>query len=377
MRLYELIWKRFVASQMQAALYAQRNVVIIGGKFIFKVTGSTLIFDGFLPVYKAADDEEEKENKIILPSDLKAKAAIALSKIDPKQHFTMPPPRFTEASLVKNLEKEGVGRPSTYVSILGTIRARSYTTLDEKKRFVPTELGMTVTKMLVANLPHIMDPKFTAHMETDLDKIEQGDMERDTLLREFYTTFQKDITQFRGNDGGRQVIKTEIECPECKKEKLVIRFGKAGEFLGCAGFPECPFTSNFKRNEQGDIELIKPEAPTLLEERCPKCNKQLRKLTGKFGSFIACSGYPECKYIQQNTAGFACPLCKTGDIVERIWRGGKFWGCSNYPKCKFAIFDAIEKTPCPQCNWPFLIVRQAKDGTTVHLCANKECPGSK
>ena len=152
---------------------------------------------------------------------------------------------------------------------------------------------------------------------------------------------------------------------------------KRENFLGCPGFPECPFTSNFKRNEQGEIELIKPEAPTLLDEKCPKCGKQLRQLPGKFGPFIACSGYPECKYIQQNTAGFACPLCKTGDIVERIWRGGKFWGCSNYPKCKFAIFDAIEKTPCPQCNWPFLIVRQAKDGTTVHLCANKECPGSK
>jgi DNA topoisomerase I len=376
-RLYELIWKRFVASQMKQAVYAQRAVVITGGTFTFKVTGSTLVFDGFLSVYKAVDEEEDKETKIKLPADLKAKDTVLLKKLDPKQHFTQPPPRFTEASLVKNLEKEGIGRPSTYASILGTIRTRSYTTLDDKKRFVPTELGMTVTKMLVDNLPKIMDPKFTAHMETDLDKIEQGDMQRDTLLREFHEAFQKDLTQFRGSEGGRQAIKTEIDCPECKKNKLVIRFGKAGEFLGCAGFPECPFTSNFKRNEQGEIELVKTEAPALLDATCPKCGKQLRQLRGKFGTFIACSGYPECKYIQQNTAGFKCPLCTEGDVVERVWRGGKFWGCSNYPKCKFAVFDAIEKIPCPQCNWPFLIVKHAKDGTQSYLCANKECPQSK
>ncbi|HEV2917399.1 MAG TPA: type I DNA topoisomerase [Candidatus Babeliales bacterium] len=376
-RLYELIWKRFVACQMKAAVYAQRSVVIIGGPFTFKITGSTLIFDGFLSVYKVTDEEEDKETKVKLPANLKEKDPVTLQKLDPKQHFTQPPARFTEASLVKNLEKEGIGRPSTYATILGTIRTRAYTTLDDKKRFVPTELGMTVTTMLVDNLPKIMDPKFTAHMETDLDKIEQGEMERDTLLREFYETFQKDLTHFRGTDGGKQPIRTNITCPSCNEGILVIRFGKAGEFLGCSRFPECSFTSNFKRNEQGDIELIKAETPALLEQTCPKCGKPLRQLKGKFGTFIACSGYPECKYIQQNKAGFTCPLCTKGDIVERSWRGGKFWGCSNYPKCKFAVFDPIEKIACPDCNWPFMIVKYSKDGKPSYVCANKECPSNK
>lgn len=187
-KLYDLIWKRFVACQMKSAQYAQRNVAITGGKYTFKITGSTLLFDGFLKVYKA--EESEKEEKIILPPDLKAKDPTDLTKIDPKQHFTQPPPRYTEASLVKELEKEGVGRPSTYVTILNTIRARAYTTV-EKKRFVPTELGMTVTNMLVENLPKIMDPKFTALMEEDLDKIASGELKRDELLKNFYITFQK------------------------------------------------------------------------------------------------------------------------------------------------------------------------------------------
>jgi len=370
-RLYELIWLRFVASQMSPAEYAQRQVVIIGGKYTFKVTGSTLIFDGFLKVYQA--DEDEKEQIHILPADLQAKDPLNLKKIHPKQHFTQAPPRFTEASLVKNLEKEGIGRPSTYASILNTIRARSYTTLDDKKRFVPTELGMTVTTLLVKNLPHIMDAKFTALMEEDLDKIENGDLQRDTLLREFYTAFQDDLAKFRGSEGGKEAIKTDVLCPSCKQHNLLIRFGKAGEFLGCAGYPECSFTSNFKRQEDGTIELITAEPTPLLDEKCPNCGKPLRKLKGKFGDFIACSGYPECTYIKRTVANFKCPLCKTGEVVERVWRGGKFWGCSNYPKCKFAVFDKIEETPCPQCKWPFLTVKTSKDGEVTHKCANKEC----
>lgn len=374
-RLYELIWKRFVASQMKAAEYAQRQVTIIGGKFTFKVTGSTLIFDGYLSVYRA--DDEEKEEKIKLPAHLEKGMPIDLHTVLPKQHFTQPPARFTEASLVKNLEKEGIGRPSTYATILNTIRERAYTQLDEKKRFVPTELGMTVTKLLVENLPQIMDPKFTAHMEEDLDKIEHGDLERDTLLRSFYTTFEKDITTFKGTDGGKQTVKTDLICPLCHKHNLVIRFGKAGEFIGCSGFPECTFTSNFKRLEDGTLELVKQEEPQLLDEQCPQCGKQLRTMRGKFGTFIACSGYPECKYIKRTVANFNCPLCKEGEVVQRTWRGGKFWGCSNYPTCKFAVFDEIEETPCPECKWPFLIIKTAKDGSHTYKCANKECTYKK
>ncbi|TET06553.1 type I DNA topoisomerase [Candidatus Dependentiae bacterium] len=375
-KVYTLIWQRFVASQMKSAQYAQRQVVLKGGQFIFKVTGSTLLFDGFLKVYGIIDEEEEKEKKVIIPKDLKAKEPVDLTKVLPKQHFTQPPPRYTEASLIKELEKEGIGRPSTYATILNTIQARSYTTLDNKKRFTPTELGMTVTKLLVKHLPDIINVKFTAHMEEELDKIAQGDLERDTLLREFYKAFKKDLSDFKKSIGvgKKHVETTDILCPKCKKTKLVIRFGKMGEFLGCMNYPDCTFTSNFKRDETGKIQLIQPEGPILLEEKCPECGRQLRQVVGKFGPFIACSGYPKCTYIHREKASFKCLKCKKGNIIKRRWRGGIFWGCDQYPECKFAVFGDIEETPCPLCQSPFLVKKVAKDGKITLFCHNKTCP---
>ncbi len=370
-QLYGLIWKRFVACQMKAAEYAQRQVRIKGGNYVFKITGSTLIFDGFLRVYQE-DEESDKEDKVVLPADLVVKNPVDLKKTDPKQHFTQPPARFTEASLVKELEKEGIGRPSTYATILSTIRARAYTTL-EKKKFMPTELGMLVTDMLVKNLPDIMDPHFTANMEENLDKIADGEMERDALLRNFWKTFSKDLSAFSGkNHESRKAVETDLVCAQCKKGKLALRFGKSGEFLGCINYPECTFTSNFIRDEKGTIELKEAEKPQLLDKTCPQCGKPLRQMHGKFGSFIACSGYPECKYIEKKKLQFPCPLCGK-DIVERSWRGGKFWGCSGYPQCKLAIFDLIEEKPCPQCKWPFLTKKTDKEGNVTLICANKEC----
>lgn len=368
-RLYELIWKRFVACQMTPAQYAQRQVVIKGGKYVFKVTGSTLIFDGFLAIYHA--DEDEKDAKVKIPKTLKAKQALDLEKIDPKQHFTQPPPRFSEGSLVKEMQKEGIGRPSTYSATLNTIQARSYVELD-KKRFIPTELGMAVTKMLVENMPDIMDMKFTANMEEDLDKIAGGEIKRDKLLKDFYKTFKKDLEKFKGKDGGKQPTPTDLDCPTCKKHKLAIRFGRSGEFLGCLGYPECKFTSNFKRDEDGTLHLLKLEEPEVLEIKCPKCKKPMRKVIGKFGPFTACSGYPECKYIHQEKANFPCPKCG-GDILERRWKGGKFWGCGSYPKCKFAVFGEIEETPCPKCKLPCLVKKTSKDGKVTLLCSDKAC----
>ena len=370
-KLYTLIWQRFVACQMKPALYAQRVVTVKGGSYTFKATGSTLIFDGFLKVYGTEDDDKDK---VKIPADVKAKAPATLSKVDPKQHFTQPPPRYTEASLVKEMEKEGIGRPSTYSATLNTIRARDYTKLDEKKRFVPTELGSAVTKLFVEHLPHIMDKKFTAHMEEDLDKIAGGELKRDKLLKEFYKKFQEDLKKFKGNTGGNQraAMPTELECPKCKKEKLNIRFGKSGEFLGCPRFPDCDFTSNFERTETGEIKIVKTEPPKLLKEKCPKCGKPMRQLHGRFGEFVACSGYPKCKYIKQEIAGFKCPLDK-GEVVRRVWRGGKFWGCGNYPKCKFAVFDEIEEKKCPRCKKPFLVKKTNKQGQVKLLCFDKEC----
>jgi DNA topoisomerase-1 len=367
-KLYELIWQRTVACQMKPAEYAQRTITITGGKFIFKATGSTLLFDGYLKVYGIDEDDEDSKESAILP-DVKAKEAVNLKKVNPKQHFTQAPPRYSEASLVKDLEKEGIGRPSTYAAILNTIRARSYTTI-EKKRLLPTELGMAVTRLLVENLPDIMNLKFTAHMEEDLDKIASGSLDRDKLLRLFYKRFSKDLKTFVGKHAGKagKIIQmTEVDCPTCKKNKLAILYGKSGEFIGCSGYPECNFTSNFERQEDGSIILKAAEAPQLLDETCPQCSKQLRVLKGKFGPFTACSGYPDCKYIKQNKAPFGCPLC-TKEIVQKAWRGGKFWGCSGYPNCKFALFDQWEETPCPNCKWPFLISKNDKI-----YCANKEC----
>ncbi|HEV2601075.1 MAG TPA: type I DNA topoisomerase [Candidatus Babeliales bacterium] len=373
-RLYELIWRRFVACQMKPAEYAQRQVTIIADKYTFKVTGSTLIFDGFLKVYD--DEKEEKEDKVVLPPTLKEKDALALEKLDPKQHFTQPPPKYSEASLIKEMEKEGIGRPSTYSATLSTIQARKYVVIDSKKRFTPTELGFAVTTMLTENFPDIMDIKFTANMELDLDKIANGELERDKLLHTFYKSFQKELKKFTGKskDGStkKQAIVTDVDCPTCKKNKLSIKFGRTGEFLGCMGYPDCTFTSNFRRNEEGVIELIETEKPQLLDEKCPKCGSQLRQMSGKFGTFIACSGYPDCKYIKQNKANFPCPSCG-GDIVERRWRGGSFWGCSSYPKCKFAIFGEIEEKPCPKCKLPFLVKKTAKDGTVSLSCNDKTC----
>lgn len=374
-KLYTLIWQRFVACQMKAALYAQRQVTIDGGNFTFKVTGSSLLFDGFLRVYND-NDEDEKEQKVIIPAGLKEKSALDLEKIAPKQHFTQPPARFTEASLVKEMEKEGIGRPSTYVAILKNIQARAYTSLDTKKRFVPTELGTTVVDMLSQHLPKIMNIKFTALMEEDLDKIAQGSMQRDILLREFWDAFDKDLIAWKGESTKKQVEKTGIVCPQCKEGELVIRFGKAGSFVGCSRFPECSFTSNFSRNDANEIVLEEQKAPELLDKTCSQCNKQLRTIQGRFGPFIACSGYPECKFIYQEKASFPCPL-DGGEVIRRSWKGKVFWGCSNYPKCKFSISGDIEDKPCPKCKKPYLLKRVTKDGVIFLSCADKECGYTK
>ncbi len=378
-KLYTLIWKRFVACQMKPAEYAQRAVTLAGDNgLIFKVTGSTLMFDGFLRVYaepeEPTSDQEETQDpeKITIPKNLKEKSSVDLEKVTPKQHFTQPPARYTEASLVKELEKEGIGRPSTYATIMKTIQTRSYTSLDAKKKFIPTELGMAVTRLLSENLPKIMNTQFTAVMEEDLDKIAQGTMKRDTLIFDFYTPFMHDLEKFQG-EKGKQLEITDITCPECKKNKLAIRFGKTGSFLGCLGYPECKFTSNFERSEDGTIKLVTAQAPKLLDENCPQCSKPLRSMVGRFGPFIACSGYPECKYIHTVKANFPCPE-DSGEVIERSWKGKKFWGCKNYPKCKFSISGDIEQTICPQCKkQPYLLKRINKDETVTLTCPDKSC----
>lgn len=240
---------------------------------------------------------------------------------------------------------------------------------------MPTELGMTVTKLLTEHLPQIMDFKFTASMEEQLDKIAAGDLDRDKLLLGFYEEFQKDLKKFIGTkkNQGKHLELTDIKCPTCKKNFLAIRMSRNGSFLGCAGYPDCSFTSNFKRTENGIIELVKAEEPKLLDITCPKCGvNKLREIVGRAGPFVACSGYPTCKYIQQTKASFGCPL-DGGDVLKKLWKGNVFWGCAHYPKCKFVVFGDIEETPCPDCKMPFLVKKFSKKIGFYLLCSNKEC----
>ncbi|HBL98586.1 TPA: type I DNA topoisomerase [Candidatus Dependentiae bacterium] len=370
-KLYELIWRRFVACQMKPAQYAQRQITIDGKPFTFKVTGSTLLFDGFLKVY--VQEEDEKEEALALPAGLKEEMPLELRTLSPKQHFTQPPSRYTEATLVKELEKAGIGRPSTYATILKTIQARSYTNLDTKKRFVPTELGMAVTRLLDENLPRIMNVSFTALMEEDLDKVARGEMERDSLLKAFYQDFSESLKKFAGESTERPSEPTTILCPQCKKQNLVVRFGKTGAFLGCAGFPECTFSSNFKREEDGSIILVEKQEPELLEEKCPKCGKPMQRRIGRYGPFIACSGYPECTYIKQEKSEFLCPGCQKGHLVKRLWKGKVFWACDTYPACSFSVSGDIELTECPKCHRPYLLKRTGTDDEVTLICSDKNC----
>ncbi len=368
-KLYTLIWKRFISCQMSEAQFALRKVTVEGDGFTLHATGSTLLFDGFRKVYEAP--EEEKEATVTIPESIAEGMPVRLATITPKQHFTQPPARFSEATLVKELEKAGIGRPSTYATIIKTIQTRSYTELDEKKRFMPTDLGGMVVKLLTENFPKIINASFTAEMETDLDKIAQGELPRDTLLRSFYAQFSKDLAAFRKKLGSEPLETTTIQCPSCNKTNLVVRFGKSGPFVGCPSYPECTFTSNFKRLDDNSIELVSTPPPALLDEACPNCGKPLRTMVGRFGPFISCSGYPDCKYIKQTIAKFPCPSCG-GQINKKQWKGKIFWGCSSYPKCTFSISGDILEEPCLLCKSPYLKLRVGSDSTTA-LCPTKEC----
>ena len=300
-KLYELIWRRAVASQMNPAKYAQRQVLISAGEdYLFKATGSTLLFDGFLKVYRPEEELEEKT--AVIPEDIAKSDVLGVEKIFSKQHFTQPPPRYTEATLVKELKNQGIGRPSTYATIMTTIQKRKYVARENKK-FVPTELGKAVVKMLVDNLPDIINVTFTATMEDDLDKIALGEKERDTVLLSFYKKFKQDLETFWQQPGGEKpskYVETSLTCPRCNKNKLVIRIARTGEFLACLGYPECNFTSSFERDDENNIKIVEKAPTKELNAACPQCGKNLVEKMGRFGKFAACPGYPECKYIAKS-----------------------------------------------------------------------------
>lgn len=362
--LYRLIWERFVASQMTPAVFKQMVVQITGGRFVFRAIGSTLAFDGYLKVY----EEQREEN--ILP-DLHNKDKTALKDVIPHQHFTEPPPRYTEASLVKELEEKGIGRPSTYATILFTIQHRGYV-LKNEGRFAPTELGTIVTDMLIKNFPQIMDVGFTADMEDKLDKVEEGNTNYIELLKVFYETFEQLLVK-----AGKQMKnmkateeKTDIQCEKCGSP-MVIKWGRNGMFLACSNYPECKNTKNFRRDENGKILVIENEKSDL---KCELCGgAMLVKRTKSGARFLACGNYPKCKNTKPYAIDVKCPVCG-GDIAERSTKKGRlFYGCTNYPKCDFVSWNKPVNKACPKCGSKYLIEKYTQKDGVVIACPNKDC----
>ncbi len=373
-KLYKLIWNRFVASQMNPAVIDQTSADITAGGYVFRATGSVVKFPGFMAVYieeKSEDQQPQDDDsgEAVLPP-LSEGETLKLIKLDPKQHFTQPPPRYSEALLVKTLEEKGIGRPSTYAAIISTIQDRDYVTKVENK-FRPTELGELINKLLIEHFANILDVAFTARMEEDLDKIEEGSMKWVAAVRDFYDPFAKDLEAALAGmkDFKAEQVPTDIACDKCGKP-MIVKWGRNGQFLACSGYPDCKNTKPFIRTESGEIQAA-PEETT--DELCPKCNSPMVVKRGRFGKFLACSRYPECNHTQGMSTGVLCPE-DGGKIVERRSRFGKmFYSCANYPNCKFAVWYKPVPRPCPQCGAPFLTEKFSKKTGPYIACYKKEC----
>ncbi len=350
LKLYSLIWKRFVACQMAPAIMDQTRVEVHGGPYILTASGSVMKFPGFTRVYevgldnvaKDKDKDDGKEKSGLLPRLEKGEKADLLEVI-PSQHFTQPPPRFTEATLVKELEENGIGRPSTYATIISTIQDRGYVEKVER-RLGPTELGTLVNGLLVESFPEILDAEFTAHMEEELDMVEEGTRPWRELMAEFYGPFSKRLETARVEMKSvkEDVTPTDIICEKCSKP-MVIKWGRRGKFLACTGYPECKNTGDFTTDESGAVKVAEKTAET--DEKCPKCSSPMVIKSGRFGRFLACSKYPDCKSTLPYSTGVSCPEdgCE-GTLVERRTKKGRvFYGCSKYPACKHATWKLPEK----------------------------------
>src|SRR5689334_3260873 len=427
-KVYKLIWQRFVASQMTPAVFDQTSIDIeakaASESFTFRVTGSVLKFEGFLKVYEESKDSKDEEDEALkhkLPP-LEVGQKLTLRELKPEQHFTEPPPRFNEASLVKELEERGIGRPSTYSTIISTIQERQYVQKIGGK-FIPTEIGFVVTDLLVENFKDIFDPQYTARLEEELDEIEDGSQSWTGALKEFYQKFEKDLAYAEkhmenikrmekptdekcercgsplvikwGKHGSFYACSTydkddpnsctftkenpidlpdldsadmqettqEEYCENCGRP-MVLKRGRFGQFMACTGYPDCKTT---RRLDQGKKV---PDIP--LEEKCPQCGRNLLLRHGRYGEFISCSGYPDCKWVKQNYIGVKCPECKDGDLAEKkARRGNLFYGCSNYPKCKFTSAYKLVAEPCPECGSSYLLEKNLKSGSFL-VCPNNK-----
>ena len=425
-RLYKLIWHRFVASQMNPAVFDQTDVLIEAGRVEFKATGSVLKFEGFLAVYQEAKPEEVKadsdagETDGALP-ELSEGEILQVRSLLPTQHFTQPPPRYNEASLVKALEARGIGRPSTYASILSTIQDREYVAKLEG-RFHPTETGELVVGLLVESFQEIFDYEYTARMEDHLDRIESGRERWQDAMHSFYERFSKrlanaekhmrdvkaeetptdevcdkcgsgmvikwgkfgrflacsaypnckntrEIPRNGAEEGAHPLEVQEISCEKCGRP-MVLKRGRFGEFLACSGYPDCRNTKKIVK--KADAVEVKQDIP--LTEPCPVCGKNLAIKHGRFGEYTACADYPSCRFIKFKSTGVSCPRGCGGEIVERKSKRGKtFYGCSNYPDCDFVLWYKPVSEPCPQCGLSYTLVKTTKRAGTIRYCEDRKC----
>ena len=373
-KLYDLIWKRAVACQMVNADFDMVAIDLdCGKKHSFRATGSTLTYPGYMKVYQEGkDDEKEEEGAEVLLPSLKEGEKIELTDVISKQHFTEPPPRYTEASLVKSLEEYGIGRPSTYASIISTLQQREYAIL-KQKRFYPTDIGKIVNKFLTEYFTKYVDYNFTAKLEDELDAISRGEKTWLPLLKEFWQPFIKLVDHITETVKRSEVTQEQLDelCPKCG-EKLSIRLGKNGRFIGCTGYPDCDYTRNLETENETE------EAETKIDRLCPKCQSELQIRHGPYGKFIGCTNYPNCKYIESlnkpSDTKVLCPSCHKGTMLKRKSRSGKiFYSCSDYPKCKYATWDEPIAEVCPQCKWPILTIKTTKKRGTEKVCPQKNC----
>ena len=373
LKLYELIWKRTVACQM---IHATINTVSVdfgcGKGNLFRATGSTVVDPGFMTVYReGVDDSKDDGDERLLPP-LEKGDVCTLNEIHANQHFTEPPPRYSEASLVKALEEYGIGRPSTYATIISTLQQREYVTL-EKKRFRPTDVGRVVSRFLTEHFNQYVDYDFTARLEDELDAVSRGEKDWVPVMEDFWKPF-KHLVDDKETSVSRSDVTTEAldeTCPKCGKP-LNIRLGRRGRFIGCSGYPECDYTRNID-DERG------AEEPEILQGRsCPECQSPLIVRTGRYGKFIGCSAYPECRYIEPlekpEDTGVQCPQCKQGNLLKRKSRRGKiFYSCARYPDCDYAIWNQPLAQPCPECHWPITTIKITKRSGSQRVCPQADC----
>lgn len=374
-KLYDLIWKRTVASQMVSATIDTLTIDMGAAKHVFRSTGSTIVDPGFMLAYQEGSDDKQEEmgDEMLLPN-LKEGDSVKLEEILCNQHFTEPPPRYSEATLIKALEEHGIGRPSTYASIVSTLQTREYVNL-ENKRFFPTDIGRVVNGFLTKYFTNYVDYSFTANLEDSLDEISRGEKEWVPLLDAFWAPFKGQVDNIAESVKRKDVTQESIDenCPECGKP-LSIRLGKRDRFIGCTGYPDCSYTRAMKEN----AETASQSAEVVEGRTCPDCNGELKIKHGRYGKFIGCGNYPKCKFIESLNkpvdTGVECPECHKGKMVKRQSRRGKvFFSCSLYPDCKYAVWNEPVNQACPKCAWPMLTIKITKKRGKEFVCPRQTC----